>query len=46
MERLILTQAWNQENLKDGLLNSSFFLCASRERRRPRRCAWARLEAA
>ena len=28
MERLILTQAWNQETLKDGPLNSSFFLCA------------------
>ena len=27
MERLILTQAWNQESLKDGPLNSSFF-CA------------------
>ena len=27
MERLILTQAWNQESLKDGPLSSSFF-CA------------------
>ena len=27
MEPLILTQAWNQESLKDGRLNSSFF-CA------------------
>ena len=23
-----IDQAWNQESLKDGLLNSSFFLCA------------------
>ena len=28
MERLILTQAWNQESLKDGPLNSFLFLCA------------------
>ena len=28
MGRLILTPAWNQESLKEGLLNSSFFLYA------------------